>query len=137
MLPLILALTIAAPAAKDGKKEQPTLVGTWNAVSSSANGMKIAVPEGASVTFHADGTLTFTDRGKGGDPMRYTHDAKKSPAEFDVEVKTVGKELSLKGIYKIEGDTLTFAMAPERPKSFEEGPDNMARILVCKRAKKE
>ena len=76
-----------------------------------------------SLTFKDDGTIVAT---KGGKPepenTRYTHDAKKSPAEIDItEGRAGGKDMIIKGIYKIDGETLTLCMSPlgERPTKFE------------------
>ncbi len=130
-----LSVIVAAPAPKaTPKKDPPGLVGSWTLQKAEFGGM--ALPAGAmmigelSLTFNADGTIVATKGGKPEpDQSRYTHDPKKSPAEFDLtESRPGGKDMVVHGIYKIDGDMLTLCMTPmgERPKKFESaaGADN-------------
>jgi uncharacterized protein (TIGR03067 family) len=138
-----LAVTVAAPAAKEKKKDPPSIVGSWKLEKMEFGGM--AMPVGdlgeLSLTFAPDGA--FIAR-KGGQEKpetgRYTHDAKKSPAEIDVtETRGGAKDMTVRGIYKIDGETLTICMSPmgERPTKFESPAGGQTIMMTFKRMKKE
>lgn len=141
-----LALTVAAPAPKETpKKEAPGIVGSWNLEKAELGGMALPVPPGAglgdlSLTFNEDGTVIATKGGKQEpDKTTYTHDAKKSPAEIDIsETRGMGKDMIIKGIYKIDGETLTLCMSPlgERPTKFESPAGAQIIMMTFKRMKK-
>lgn len=142
-----LALTVAAPAPKETpKKEAPGIVGSWSLEKAEFGGM--VLPPGAgpgpgdlSLTFNADGTIIASKGGKPEqDNTRYTHDAKKSPAEIDItEGRGGGKDMIIKGIYKIDGETLTLCMTPmgDRPTKFESAAGGQTIIMTFKRMKKD
>jgi uncharacterized protein (TIGR03067 family) len=140
-----LAVTVAAPAAKEKKTEPPSIVGSWTVEKVEFGGM--ALPVGAagfgelSLTFAADGA--FISR-KGGQEKpetgRYAHDAKKSPAEIDItETRGGAKDMTVRGIYKIDGETLTICMSPmgERPTKFESPAGGQTIMMTFKRMKKD
>jgi uncharacterized protein (TIGR03067 family) len=140
-----LAATLAAPAPKDTpkKKEAHAIVGSWSLEKAEAAGM--VLPGGAigelSLTFSEDGAIIAR---KGGqeqpDGGRYTHDAKKSPAEIDLtEGRPGGKDMMVRGIYKIDGDTLVICMTPtgERPTKFESPAGAQTIMMTFKRIKKD
>src|SRR5262245_47484711 len=85
-----LAVTVGAPAPKETpkKKEDPTIIGSWTLEKAEFGGM--ALPAGAiggelSLTFKQDGTIIATKGGKvEPDKANFTHDPKKTPAEFDM-----------------------------------------------------
>lgn len=140
-----LAVIVAAPGPKETpKKEAPGIVGSWNLEKAELGGM--AIPAGAalgelSLTFNADGTVIATKGGKPEpDNTRYTHDPKKSPAEIDLtESRQGGKDMVIRGIYKIDGETLTLCMSPlaERPTRFESPAGAQTILMTFKRMKKE
>jgi uncharacterized protein (TIGR03067 family) len=138
-----MALVVAAPGPKVvPKKEVPAILGSWNLEKAELGGM--ALPPGAaseqiSLTFAEDGTIIARKNGKEEPgPSRFTHDPKKSPAEIDLtEGRPGAKEMTIKGIYKIDGETLTICMTPEgaRPTTFESAGQSI--IMTFKRMKKE
>lgn len=138
-----MALVVAAPAPKEvPKKEAPGIVGVWNLEKAEFGGMLLPLgTEGKqlSLTFAEDGTIIARKNGKEEPgPSRFTHDAKKSPAEIDLtEGRPGAKEMTTKGIYKVEGETLTICMTPigDRPTNFDSGGQSM--IMTFKRMKKE
>jgi uncharacterized protein (TIGR03067 family) len=141
---IVMAATVAAPAPKETpKKDLPGIVGSWTLEKAEVGGM--VLPLGAegelSLTFAADGVVVATKRGQGKpENGRYTHDAKKSPAEIDItEPRAGAKEMIVHGIYKIDGDTLTICMSPmgERPTKFESPADGQTIIMTFKRMKKD
>jgi uncharacterized protein (TIGR03067 family) len=142
-----LALTVAAPAPKETpKKEAPGIIGSWSLEKAELGGMALP-PAGAaamgelSLKFNEDGTVVATKGGKAEpENTRYTHDAKKSPPEIDItEGRGGGKDMIIKGIYKIEGETLTLCMSPlgERPTKFESPAGAQIIMMTFKRIKKD
>lgn len=138
-----LTLAVAAPAPKEApKKDPPSLVGDW-AVQSAVRGGKVEKDDGpASITFTADGKLRVRE-GKREKPeeIPYTHNPKKDPAEIDLTEPGGGMKGGevMKGIYRIDGDTLLLCLSMEgdRPTTFD-SPAGANRILVTlKRVKKE
>jgi len=143
---LALAVTAGAPAPKETpkKKEGPSIVGTWSLERGESGGMVIPLPPGGnelSLTFNDDGTLVAHKGGKGPDENgKFSHDPKKSPAEIDLtESRPGGKDMMIRGIYKIDGETLTICMAPlgERPTKIESPAGAQTIIMTLKRVKKD
>jgi len=141
MLPTVLALavTLAAPA-KDGKKDAPSLVGEWAAETATIGGKPENPPPGTTWAFTADGksVLQVGDKAVGGMDAKYTTDAKMDPAQVDIAEGPKGKPM--KGIYKVDGDTLTLCLVQdgqERPTAFESPAGSMAIVITLKRVKKK
>jgi uncharacterized protein (TIGR03067 family) len=139
LLHLMLAVVLAAPAAKDGKKDAPPIVGEWAAESAVANGKPDNPPPGTTWTFTADGKSILTIGGViGSTESKYTTDAKKDPPWIDVEQGPKGAPF--KGIYKVDGDTLTLcvdATVGERPTKFVSSAGSKALLITLKRVKKK
>jgi uncharacterized protein (TIGR03067 family) len=136
-----LALAFAAPAGKDApKKDPPSLVGEWLAESGVKGGKPDNPPPGTTMTFTADGKVFIKDNKK--DSMEfatYKADPKKNPAEIELVPPPAVKDVSMLGIYKIDGDTLTICidMGGDRPKEFASPAGSKHMLITCKRAKKE
>lgn len=138
MLPLILALTIAAPAQKEGAKEPPSIVGEWIGATGIRDGKPKPPPPGTAMIFEKEGALILTEGGKAPEEKgTYKLDPKKSPAEMDLSPP--GKERTMLAIYKIEGDTLTiaFSMGNDRPKEFASPAGSGIMLITLKRAAKK
>jgi uncharacterized protein (TIGR03067 family) len=131
-----LALAIGAPGAKD-TKDPPSLIGNWIG-ESGIKGGKPSPPEGAMMEFTKEGTMVLKERDKV-IPGTYKTDAKKTPGELDISISAGGQNLSLPGIYKIDGDTLTicFAFGGDRPKKFESPEGSATTLITLKREKKK
>jgi uncharacterized protein (TIGR03067 family) len=112
-----LALIAGAPAKKDAPaKEPPTLVGDWAGESGIHGGKPENPPPGTTLTFTADGKVLFKEGGDGKpEEGSYKADAKKDPAEIDITPPDGPKGEILRGIYKIEGDTLTLCFSMKGP----------------------
>jgi uncharacterized protein (TIGR03067 family) len=144
MMPAVLALavTLAAPAAKEApKKDPPSLVGEWAAETAVIGGKLDNPPPGTTWTFTADGKSVLQVGGgqaAAGSDAKYTTDAKKDPAQVDVSEGPKGK--SMKGIYKVEGDTLTLCLVQDgddRPTAFESPAGSKAILITLKKVKKK
>lgn len=127
-----IALLLAAPVPKDGKKPEASLVGRWEWVELVGGGRAAdeAETKGVSLEFSADGTMTVRF---GGRPttLAYTVRPDKKPPEIDL---TEGKKGLTKGaIYRLDGDALTFCMPAGndqgRPEKFE-SPEGSAVLLM-------
>jgi uncharacterized protein (TIGR03067 family) len=138
-----MALVVTAPAPKEvPKKEAPAIVGSWSLEKAEVAGMALpiaAAGEQLSLTFAEDGTVIARRNGKEEPGLsRFTHDAKKSPAEIDpTEARAGAKEMTVKGIYKIDVETLTICMTPmgERPTKFDSAGQTI--VMTFRRLKKE
>jgi uncharacterized protein (TIGR03067 family) len=123
-----------------GDKDTGAFRGTWRAVAGEVSGKK--VPDEVVKTLQA--TFTFTGnrytievQGKLYERGSFKIDARKAPKTIDLsceEGKDKGK--TQLGIYRIEGDTLTFALtvnSKERPSDFVSTETNNVQITVCRR----
>lgn len=144
-LPLALAagLLLAADSPKDdaAKKDLDKLQGTWKLVSYETGGNKAGEEDLAGSKMVIKGNkyaYTSADQDEEG-TMKLDPGAK--PAAVDLKIESGNdKGKDQVGIYKLEGDTLTFCFAhpgeKERPKEFSgrEGSSNL--VFVLKREKK-
>jgi uncharacterized protein (TIGR03067 family) len=141
MTPVLLAVAVglSAPAAKDPpKKDPPTIVGEWAGEKAEAGGMPLPVPAGGiTMEFTADGKVVIREGAKPPETGGYTADPKKTPAEIDLTPSAKGKDITLVGIYKVEGDTLTLCLgiAGKRPDKFESPAGADCMLMTLKRAK--
>jgi uncharacterized protein (TIGR03067 family) len=142
VLPIAVAILIgAALPAQDAKKDLEKMQGEWTIVSVEQGGKKKAPDEEFKKL-----KLTITGeewKVRSGDEekikMTFKIDPSKDPKTIDLTIKSGGKVS--RGIYKLEGDTLTvcrtFADA-ERPKEFKTPAGEQAaagQLIVWKRAK--
>ena len=127
-----LALVVGAPALKPTPKvpDPPSLVGEWVVESWIADGE----PEpcaGRTVTFSKGGAFVAHENGEHLGAGTFTCDPKSDPAEVDMAEG--GSPDPGKGIWKLEGDTLTLCMPADpkepRPTAFA-APPGSERILV-------
>jgi uncharacterized protein (TIGR03067 family) len=132
-----LAVTVAAPGPKEPpKKEPPTLVGDWVIDSLTIGAEKFAEIHG-TFTFKPDGKCeSKLDGQKSFTTGAYTIDMKKEPPTIDLQE---GPDKPSKGIFKIDGDTLTMCFPltdSPRPTKFEAG-ESINVLMVLKRVKKD
>ena len=135
---LILALVVAAPGAKEPPKKDPAYVGEWVTDTVTLGGRRIPGPA-MSVRIAADGTMER--RGPDGKTEftgTFTVDLKPDPPHLDITVlddKKVGRVA--KGIFKIDGDTLTHCSSQDdnRPKALESPAGSRTVLMVLKRRK--
>jgi uncharacterized protein (TIGR03067 family) len=136
---LALGLLVAAEMSKDdAKDDQKAIQGTWAAVSIEQGGEKQPEDEvkDARITFEAGGKvhLKHGDKEKN---LTYELDSTKVPKQITVKGDD-GK--TQRGIYKLDGDTLTVCMgeedSKERPTEFSTKAGSKAHLVVLKREKK-
>lgn len=137
----VLALSLGSAVVADDKANEADLkamVGKWKVEKATLGGMDLTdmvktltlelQPGGKWKMMYgeekADGTVTV--------------DASKTPKELDVKTESgTEKGKTMKGIYKIDGDTMTVAYhvgGDERPKGFNAKSDTLL-LIVYKRIK--
>jgi uncharacterized protein (TIGR03067 family) len=135
------ALAIGAPIPKDPpKKDPPSIIGEWLAESAIQGGKPDPPPAGATVTFTKEGKFVVKEGKDTRHEVDFTHDPKKDPGEIDISEDAAGKGTrTMKGIYKIEGDTLLICLTRdgERPKTFESPAGSPNVLVTLKRPKKD
>jgi uncharacterized protein (TIGR03067 family) len=139
---LALALTVAAPGLKDPpKKDIKPLLGEWVVEKPELGGLPFPHPAGgANVQFTSDGMMVSREGANAPEECGYTADPKKDPAEIEITPSAVeGKVITMVGIYKVEGDTLTLCLVVggKRPTKFESVAGEGTIYMTFKRPKKD
>jgi uncharacterized protein (TIGR03067 family) len=138
---LAAGLLVAAdkPSEDAVKEERGKLEGTWTMSSLEQGGKKSAVATGKERKLTIKGDhWTVSGGAKKGSSMIFTIDPSKDPKTIDLSVKMGAKEHVSKGIYKLEGDTLTICRCVgkegDRPADFKSKKGYV--LVVWKRADK-
>ena len=117
------------------KKEKELLAGVWKITSFESQQGKKEDFEGATLELKTDGKAEFT---KGGEakPATYTINPAAKPKEIDL--KPEGKDEAMRGIYRLEKDTLTICIVENpnvgRPNEF--AAKDAYVVVMLKREKK-
>jgi uncharacterized protein (TIGR03067 family) len=129
---------IGASGQEKGKTDQDKIQGTWTFVSVEKGGVDTQddfIKE-AKLVFGAD-KVKILHQGKEME-AGYKLDPSKKPGHFDLNVNEGGKEAVLKGVYKLEGDTLKICIAPpgeKRPTELRSELGSSEMYVVMKREK--
>jgi uncharacterized protein (TIGR03067 family) len=106
-----LLWSVAAPGPKEVAKKDTaplTIIGKWEVKSCVVGGKEDTRYPGDSWEFASDGRIIINTKDKG---STYKVDDTKGPSEFDlIAAGKGGVATALKGIYKIDGDTLTICV---------------------------
>ena len=135
-----IGLLSTAAAQKDGadKKELEKFQGKWATASVTVDGEAEDEIKDRFLAIKGDkATFLYKDKERGTGSMKI--DPGKSPAHIDFTYEDgPAKGKTLKGIYKFEGDTLTFCYGgfdKDRPSEFASKADSGSILIVQKRAK--
>ncbi len=111
------------------------LQGTWEVVRAEFEGK--AYPEAIGCRRVFDGaTITYVDSSGKTELGRYVIDTRKQPAWIDCARMEEGRMLVSRGIYRLEGDTLTLCSASPgkpRPGDFATTASAIEGLLVLRR----
>jgi uncharacterized protein (TIGR03067 family) len=137
---LLAGLLVAGLAlAEEGGKDLKQLQGTWVRASEEKNGQKTPVAELKNTRLTLKGDQYTLDDGKQKRTGTFKLDESKTPKTLDiVSGEGPNKGKTLKAIYKIEGDTFTYCVAPpdqDRPTEFSGKAGSGHTLLVNKREK--
>ena len=140
VLPFAVVLLMAADEpAKDAKKEEDKLQGEWTMVSMETRGAKHSEDDVKKYTLTIKGDEWTVMKGLSpGAGRTFKIDPSKDPKTLDLTIKLVNQERVSKGIYKLDGDTLTICRTEEngeRPKEFKTTAESGI-LVVWKRANK-
>jgi uncharacterized protein (TIGR03067 family) len=138
-----LALTDAPKKAGPDGQELKKLAGHWAVIQQEHGGKKAAAKELAALAVEIAGQRMTTREGSDvkEDTTIISLDPKAKPAVIDLKIAS-GADIDkvVKGIYKLDGDTLTICVAEpgkDRPKAFEAKMGTGHTLLVFKREKKK
>jgi uncharacterized protein (TIGR03067 family) len=132
-----LALIASAPGLKEPPGKPPGIEGEWTVESNLFGGKpddrfeRIPIDK---IVITADKWIVVRGKPSGGSDV--VVDPKQNPPHIDIGVS--GKGSLSRGIYKLDGDTLTVCcvVGDDRPTKFESPPDSNVRMMTLKRLKK-
>jgi uncharacterized protein (TIGR03067 family) len=138
---LATALAPAAPGLKERPAKMPPIFGEWLRVGHTEAGKPLMTDgEDHHQMFTDDGQWNYSYRGgKDTSGGSFVLDLSQNPPTFDISMGGFGSS-QYRGIYKIEGDTLTLCLVSgdlERPKTFESTAEKPTTIWVFKRVRRD
>jgi uncharacterized protein (TIGR03067 family) len=132
-----LALVAAAPASKEGPKKGAPIVGEWAAVPVSEGGSVDLPPDGTTLTFTRDGKCLMKKGANKPEEWLYLTSPNKTPAEVDISEPGPRGERPIRGIYKVDGDTLILCLGLDgtRPTDVGKSAGGSALRITLKRVR--
>lgn len=141
---LLGASALAAPRApaKDDKDDLKKLAGDWQVTGWKQAGNDLDKEELAAARWSVKGDKYKFAMGENAEEGTIKLDPSKKPATIDLTItEGADKGKQQPGIYKIDGDTVTFALAvpggKERPTDFTSTEDNNQILITMKRKKRD
>jgi uncharacterized protein (TIGR03067 family) len=137
---LALALTVAAPAPKTApKKDPPSVAGEWALESALLGAVAVEREEGPCVlTISADGKFGIRE-GEDDVPevLTYRLAPAKDPAEIDLATTGDPPVTRVRGIYKVDGDTVLLCWTEKggRPTTFASPAGSKVALYTFRRVK--
>ena len=132
-------LLIAADKAADVPKDLEKLQGTWTVTKMEVAGKENKEIAGSTFTVTGEKYVVKDKDGKEQFSGTVKVDRSKKPATFDMTMKDKeGKEMVMKGICMIDGDTLKCCMAldPAKDRPTEMAAKDNTRMVTLKKEKK-
>lgn len=138
---LTVCCLLAADNAQDAvKKDLDQMAGDWSIVGAEHDGQPSAaedIKNGKRIGKGNETTVTINDQLLF--RARFTIDPKRKPKAIDYTViDGAWKDMTVLGIYEIDGDALKFCLAPpgrDRPTEFKTKPGGETILVVWKRVK--
>ena len=138
ILVISLAFGLGAPGLKDAPKADPSPVGVWTVEAHVHGGQ----PDQSLVQSPIEKIVITTDHwvvhrnGQPGPQTTLAFDPKAAPPQLDLNVGAAAS--AIRGIYKLDGDTLTLAytIGGERPAKVESPSGSNVWMMTLKRIKK-
>jgi uncharacterized protein (TIGR03067 family) len=137
-----LVLVAADDTKGDAKKDQEKLQGAWKFVSGVTNGQPVPAEGLKGATFTIKEDKYHFEQGEEKEDGTFKLDPSKKPATIDLKIES-GKDQGKTqlGIYKFDGDKLTFCFAmagdKERPKEFATKADTKMLLYGLQKEKAE
>jgi uncharacterized protein (TIGR03067 family) len=137
LLPPLLALVLSQPDDPAGR-DLKAMQGTWVMASLEVNGKDVPAEKLVGTVLTVKGDVYSVKVKDRTTDCRMRLDPKRKPREVDmIFAEPGGGEKVLKGIYKIDADTITFARGlnanQERPGQFATWPDTTYFVVTWRR----
>ena len=141
LLPALAPELIKEPP-KEATKSEPKLVGTWNVVTATREGVKFSDDKVKGISVVIDGSsLTFQEHDRM-ERANYSVNKALKPKTIDLLPDNASSEVKLKGLYELDGDSLklVYTLKGARPTDFgidAKQSEDVARttLLILKRKK--
>jgi uncharacterized protein (TIGR03067 family) len=139
VLMLVAACVLVAADAKEdaAAKDKEKLQGTWKVESATRGGKEAPAERAQAMRLVIEGDQITVKEGTMAEAAMFTLLPDQKPPAIDIKPNRPG-EKTVRGIYRLEGDTLTMCWSREggRPTEFASKEGSGAILLVLKRQKK-